>query len=151
MDKEVIGLNGWVIGTIKDVVFDEKNWKIGFLDVELDPEIAKEYDMKKLFRATHIPLDVDQVQGIGDKVTLKTSKEDLMIRIRGWKLFPETHRDFFKKLGLPSNYFTARRFARDFMKNLVLARVKTYAGISPIRINHLPRLESASGRILPIV
>jgi sporulation protein YlmC with PRC-barrel domain len=88
VDKEVIGLNGWVIGTIKDVVFDEKTWKIGFLDVELDPEIAKEYDMKKLFRATHIPLDVDQVQGIGDKVTLKTSKEDLMTRIRGMEVVP---------------------------------------------------------------
>ncbi len=82
LDKEVIGLNGWIIGTIKDVVFDDKTWKIGFLDVELDPNIAKEYDMKKLFRSTHIPLAVDQVQGIGDKVTLKTSKEELMLRIR---------------------------------------------------------------------
>ena len=44
--------------------------------------------MKKLFRATHIPLDVDQVQGIGDKVTLKTSKEDLMTRIRGMEVIP---------------------------------------------------------------
>jgi sporulation protein YlmC with PRC-barrel domain len=88
VDKEVIGLNGWVIGTIKDVVFDEKTWKIGFLDVELDPEIAKEYDMKKLFRSTHIPLDVDQVQGIGDKVTLKTSKEELMTRIRAMEVIP---------------------------------------------------------------
>jgi hypothetical protein len=64
------------------VVFDEKTWRIGFLDVELDPEIAKEYAMKKLFRSTHIPLDVDQVQGIGDKVTLKTGKEELMARIQ---------------------------------------------------------------------
>ena len=34
--------------------------------------------MKKVFRSTHIPLDVTHVQGIGDKVSLKTSKEDLM-------------------------------------------------------------------------
>ena len=81
-------MNGWVIGTIKDVSFDEKTWKIQFLDVELDPEIAKEYDMKKLFRPTHVPLDVDQVQGIGDKVTLKTTKEDLMAQIQAMQVTP---------------------------------------------------------------
>ena len=37
------------------------------------------------------------------------------------------------------------------MKNRVLARVKTYAGTSPININHLPRLDMESGRILPRV
>jgi sporulation protein YlmC with PRC-barrel domain len=78
MDKEVIGLNGWVIGTVKDVMFDEKTWQIGSLDVQLDGDVAKEFEMKKVFRSTHIPLDVTHVQGIGDKVSLKTSKEDLM-------------------------------------------------------------------------
>ncbi len=78
MDKEVIGLNGWVIGTVKNVMFDEKTWKIGSLDVQLDGDVAKEFEMRKVFRSTHIPIDVTHVQGIGDKVALKTSKEDLM-------------------------------------------------------------------------
>ena len=78
MDKEVIGLNGWVIGTVKNVMFDEKTWKIESFDVQLDGDVAKEFEMKKIFRSTHIPIDVRHVQGIGDKVALKTSKEDLM-------------------------------------------------------------------------
>ncbi len=78
VDREVIGLNGWVIGTVKDVTFDEKTWQIRSLYVQLDDEVAKEFEMKKMFRSTHIPLDVGHVQGIGDKVSLKTSKEDLM-------------------------------------------------------------------------
>jgi sporulation protein YlmC with PRC-barrel domain len=78
MDREVIGLNGWIIGTVKNVIFDEKTWQVSSLDVELDGDVAKEFEMKKVFRSTHIPLGVAHVQGIGDKVSLKTSKEELM-------------------------------------------------------------------------
>ena len=78
MDKEVIGLNGWLIGTVRNVAFDENTWQIRSLDVQLDGDVAKEFEMKKVFRSTHIPLDVTHVQGIGDKVSLKTSKEELM-------------------------------------------------------------------------
>ena len=28
MDKEVIGLNGWLIGTVRNVAFDENTWQI---------------------------------------------------------------------------------------------------------------------------
>jgi sporulation protein YlmC with PRC-barrel domain len=77
VDKEVIGLNGWIIGTVKNVFFDETTWKVGSLDVELDGDVAKEYELKKILRSTHVPLDVSVIQGIGDKVTLKTSKEEL--------------------------------------------------------------------------
>ena len=78
VDREVIGLNGWVIGTVKNVTFDEKTWKIKSLDVQLESEVAKEFEMSKVFRSTHIPLGVTHVQGIGDKVSLKITKEDLM-------------------------------------------------------------------------
>ena len=82
VDKEVIGLNGYIIGTIKSLVYDEKTWQIGFLDVQLDNDIAKEFDMKKFLRGTRININVAQVQGVGDKVTLKTGKEELMMEIR---------------------------------------------------------------------
>jgi sporulation protein YlmC with PRC-barrel domain len=78
LDKEVIGLNGWVIGTIKNADFDEKTMKVVDLDVLLDGDVAKEYGLKKIFGGTHVKMDVSHVQGIGDKVTLKVTKEDLM-------------------------------------------------------------------------
>jgi len=78
LGKEVVELNGSLIGTIKNVMFDEKAWQVGSLDVQLDENMAKEFEMKKVFRNYRIPLNVTYVQGIGDKVTLKTSKEELM-------------------------------------------------------------------------
>ena len=79
LGKEVVELNGSLIGTIKNVMFDEKAWQVGSLDVQLDENMAKEFEMKKVFRNYRIPLSVTYVQGIGDKVTLKTSKEELMV------------------------------------------------------------------------
>jgi len=78
LGKEVVELNGSLIGTIKNVMFDEKAWQVGSLDVQLDENIAKEFEMKKVFRNYRFPLSVTHVQGIGDKVTLTTSKEELM-------------------------------------------------------------------------
>ena len=78
LGKEVVELNGSLIGIIKNVMFDEKAWEVGSLDIQLDENMAKEFEMKKVFRNYRIPLSVTQVQGIGDKVTLKTSKEELM-------------------------------------------------------------------------
>ncbi len=78
LGKEIVELNGSLIGTIKNVMFDEKAWEVGSLDVQLDENVAREFEMKKVFRNYRIPLDVNIVQGIGDKVTLKVSKEELM-------------------------------------------------------------------------
>jgi sporulation protein YlmC with PRC-barrel domain len=78
LGKEIVELNGSLIGTIKNVIFDEKAWSVGSLDVQLDENVAREFEMKKVFRNYRVPLDVNLVQGIGDKVTLKTSKEELM-------------------------------------------------------------------------
>jgi sporulation protein YlmC with PRC-barrel domain len=78
LGKEVVELNGSLIGTIKNVMFDEKEWHVGSFDVQLDENVAQEFELKKVFRNYRLPLSVLHVQGIGDKVTLKTSKEELM-------------------------------------------------------------------------
>ena len=76
-DKEVVGLDGWKIGKIRDTIFDPEGWKITSIEVELEGDVAEEFKMKKHFRSTHLPIDVSHVQAIGDTVTLKTNKEDL--------------------------------------------------------------------------
>lgn len=78
LGKEVIELNGGLIGIVKNVMFDEDAWRVGSFDVQLNEEVAKEFEMKKVFRNYRFPLDVNLVQGIGDKITLGTSKEELM-------------------------------------------------------------------------
>jgi sporulation protein YlmC with PRC-barrel domain len=78
LGKEVIELNGGLIGVVKNVMFDKDAWRVGSFDVQLNEEVAKEFEMKKIFRNYRFPLDVNLVQGIGDKITLRTSKEELM-------------------------------------------------------------------------
>ncbi len=78
LGKEVIDLNGLLIGTVKNVMFDEKAWMVGLFDVQLNDDMAKEFEMKKVFRNYRFPLDVNYVQGIGDKITLKIGKDELM-------------------------------------------------------------------------
>jgi sporulation protein YlmC with PRC-barrel domain len=82
---EVVGNNGWLIGKVKDVIFNETTWQIDALDVKLESKIAQEFDMKKRFRSTHVRLNIANIQGIGDHVTLKTSKQEL------YKMIANTH------------------------------------------------------------
>ena len=55
LGKEVVELNGSLIGTIKNVMFDEKAWQVGSFDVQLDENVAKEFEMKKVFRNYRFP------------------------------------------------------------------------------------------------
>jgi sporulation protein YlmC with PRC-barrel domain len=75
--KQVVGSGGWTIGRIKGIVFDETNWRIGSLEVDLDPNVAKEYEMNKLLSRTTVNVDVNAVHGIGDHVILSISKPQL--------------------------------------------------------------------------
>jgi sporulation protein YlmC with PRC-barrel domain len=75
--KEVVGFDGWNIGKIKDVIIDVDAWQVPSLYVKLESRVANEFGMKQRFRSTHIPLDASYIQGIGDRVTLKISKDQL--------------------------------------------------------------------------
>ncbi len=75
--KEVLGSNGWKVGKAKDLTFDEKSWRVSSLDVELDRDVAKEFDLKGHFHKTHVAVNVSYVHAIGDSVILNASKEEL--------------------------------------------------------------------------
>ncbi len=75
--KEVVGSGGWKIGNVKDVNFDQQTWRIGSLVVNLDRDVAKEFEMQKLVFKSTIHLDVDSVKSIGDHVMLSTTKSDV--------------------------------------------------------------------------
>ena len=78
LGMEVVELNGSVMGLVKNVFFDEKIWEVTSLEVELNKKTADELDAKKLFRHFRIPVAVSYVQGIGDKVLLRGSAEEVM-------------------------------------------------------------------------
>lgn len=81
IDLEIVGANCWKIGKIKDVVVDPKNWQVTALDVELEKSVADEFSFKHRLSKTHVPLSVNHIQGIGDRVVLKSSKEELFQQV----------------------------------------------------------------------
>jgi sporulation protein YlmC with PRC-barrel domain len=50
--RHVVGEEGWKIGEVKDLVVDPSGWQVKALDVQLFPNVAEEFGMKKLLRGT---------------------------------------------------------------------------------------------------
>jgi sporulation protein YlmC with PRC-barrel domain len=77
LGKQVVGADGWKIGKVKEIVFDEKSWQIQSLEVELDRSVAEEYDMKKLLSRTSLQVAVSSVKAVGDHFLLSVTKSEL--------------------------------------------------------------------------
>jgi sporulation protein YlmC with PRC-barrel domain len=79
LDKDVIGLNGIKIGKSKDVFIDPLTWQVTYLYVELKGNIAEELGMPStiLFK-NNLPLSISHIQGVGDLITLKSTKEEII-------------------------------------------------------------------------
>lgn len=78
LDKEVVGSNGWKIGKSKEIIIDSNTWRITQLDVELNDSIQKEMSDAKPLQRTRVPIDISYVQGVGDFITLKATKEEMI-------------------------------------------------------------------------
>jgi len=78
LGKEVISSQGQFIGKISDLEFDEKDWRVIAFSVELNKEVAEEQNLRRRFRKSRVSINVDHVQGVGDRVVLKGSKEDIL-------------------------------------------------------------------------
>jgi sporulation protein YlmC with PRC-barrel domain len=76
--KEVIGSNGFKLGTITDTEFDENTWKVNSLEIHLEKDIAEEYNLRHRLRKTKVLIHVDHVQAVGERVILKGAREDLL-------------------------------------------------------------------------
>ena len=78
LDKDVVGSDGWRIGKSKELICDPTNWHITQIEIELNEKIENEIGEKLPFRHTRIPIDINYVQGIGDVVTLKANKGEII-------------------------------------------------------------------------
>jgi sporulation protein YlmC with PRC-barrel domain len=77
-DKEVIDARGVKFGKVTDLELDEKDWRVKSLGVELDKDVAEAYDLKKRFRKTHVLVNNEHIQAVGDHVILKGTNADLL-------------------------------------------------------------------------
>ena len=79
IDKEVVGNNGWKIGKSKDIVVDSRNWQVSHIDVELKSNIEDELGMGYApMSHNRLPIPMTYFQGVGDVITLKASKEEIV-------------------------------------------------------------------------
>ena len=78
MGKEVISAQGFKLGKVDDIAFDEKSWSIKAFKIKLEKDIAERHNMKQLFRKSHVLVSVGHVQAVGDRVLLKSSTEEIM-------------------------------------------------------------------------
>ena|SRR5271165_5550245 len=78
LDKEVVGLNGWKIGKSKEIICDPNSWKITHIEVELNDKIEDEIGESPPLHHNRVPIEISYVQGIGDVITLKATKEEMI-------------------------------------------------------------------------
>lgn len=76
--REVIGSGGDTLGKVIDVQFDEKSWKILALEVHLGKQVAEEHQLRHRLRKTLVLVGVQHIQGAGDKIVLKGTRDDLL-------------------------------------------------------------------------
>ncbi len=75
--KEVLGAEGWKIGKVEEIVIDKDTWAITALSVDLESNIAKEFNLKKMWGKSTFTIPIGQVQGVADRVILKMSKSQI--------------------------------------------------------------------------
>ena len=76
-DKEVVAKDGTVVGRSTNAVIDPKAWRVTALEVDLDSDVAKELDVKKMFKGTNVPLAIEEIQAVGSKVLLRSDKQGI--------------------------------------------------------------------------
>ncbi len=75
--KEVLGAEGWKIGKVEEIVIDKESWAVTALSVALESNIAKEFNVKKMWGKSAFTVPIGQVQGVADRIILKISKSQI--------------------------------------------------------------------------
>jgi sporulation protein YlmC with PRC-barrel domain len=76
--KEVIGKDGTKIGTVEDVMVDTNTWQLTSVDVKLEGSVAQKFNIKKHFGSTQLPVGVNHIQGVSDRVVLRSAVDELL-------------------------------------------------------------------------
>lgn len=75
--KEVVGAEGWNIGKVRELVVDKERWTVTGLSVGLESNVAKAFNLKKMWGAGDLAIPVAHVQAAGDRIILKIPKSQI--------------------------------------------------------------------------
>jgi sporulation protein YlmC with PRC-barrel domain len=93
IEKEVVGAEGWRIGKVREIVIDKDKWAVTGLSVALESNVAKEFNLKKMWGRSDITIPISQVQGVGDRIVLKSSKTQIFEIAKTEAEKPQTTQD----------------------------------------------------------
>ncbi len=76
--KGVISQDGRELGVVADCALDQEAWHIDTLVVKLDRELLESFHMKRpMFGTQTVQIPTTYVSGVGDKVILRKTLEEL--------------------------------------------------------------------------
>jgi sporulation protein YlmC with PRC-barrel domain len=75
--KEVLAAEGAKIGKVKDIVIDKDSWTVTGLALDPESNIAKEFNLRRMWSKNDLTIPVANVQGVADRIILKISKLQL--------------------------------------------------------------------------
>jgi sporulation protein YlmC with PRC-barrel domain len=90
IDKEVVGAEGWRIGKVREILIDKDKWAVTGLSVVLESNAAKEFNLKKMWGRSDLTIPISQVQGVGDRIVLKSSKAQVFEIAKSEAVKPQT-------------------------------------------------------------
>ena len=77
--KGVMTKDGREIGKLSDVEIDHEEWSVTAFLVKLDRDLLETFEMKKpMFGTVALPIPVDFIGALGDKLMLEKTLEELV-------------------------------------------------------------------------
>lgn len=81
--KGVLSQDGRVLGAVSDVVLSHTDWDISAIVVKLERDLLEAFHMKRpLFGTQTIQIPTSSISGVGDKVILHRTLEELTASAR---------------------------------------------------------------------
>ncbi|MDR0372357.1 MAG: PRC-barrel domain-containing protein [Nitrososphaerota archaeon] len=75
--KDVIDTSGTVLGQVKGVKVNLKNWRVTHLKVKLSSQASEPLGFKKLFGSANVCMPVSLVSAVGDVITIGSTISEL--------------------------------------------------------------------------
>lgn len=80
--KEVVTADGKSVGKVSDLAIDERSWNVAALVVEVDPQVASLFGVKKkLLKAPKVNIAAEHVEHLADVVKLREDLAQLKVEL----------------------------------------------------------------------
>jgi sporulation protein YlmC with PRC-barrel domain len=81
--KSVLTADGKTVGTLADLSIDEHTWKIAHIVIDVDPQVASLFGVKKkLLKTPRVKISTDKVEHMADVIKLRENLSHLKVELQ---------------------------------------------------------------------